>query len=59
MPKYDYQCKCGHKDVIEKRMVEASRIEYCSSCGEVTKRVFNPTPNKWNCEALTLQITSK
>ena len=49
MPKYDYKCKCGNTEVIEKSMKESSREEFCQKCGDKLQRVFNPTPNKWNC----------
>lgn len=49
MPKYDYKCKCGKSYTIEKPMKEATKAEHCEDCKEQLNRVFNPTPNKWNC----------
>lgn len=49
MPKYDYKCKCGNRVTIEKRMIEATREEFCEKCNSKLQRIFDATPNKWNC----------
>lgn len=49
MPLYDYKCKCGEKVSIEKKMKDATRKEYCKKCDDELQRVFDATPNKWNC----------
>lgn len=50
MAKYDYKCnKCNTQEIVEKPMKDASREEFCSNCGCKLQRIFNATPNKWNC----------
>lgn len=49
MPSYDYKCKCGHRQTIDKSMSEASREEFCEKCKEEMQRVFTPVASKWEC----------
>ena len=48
---YQYKCeKCNTTQDIHKPMKDYAREEFCDSCGEKLKRVFEATHNKWNCD---------
>lgn len=51
MARYDYRCpSCGLSYEVTKKMIDASRQEFCPGCGAITKRIYQPVVDVWACE---------